>query len=198
MLGSLTPLGERSRGNRWMTTVVLFAVASTAAGVAIGSALAALGVLLGISPSLPWVTALIGAAALAGLLIDIGVLPVPLPSPRRQVNDAWLPLYRRWVYAVGFGGQLGAGFATVVNGSALYVLAVAAFASGTIWRGAVMLGAYGAIRAASLLAARDVRDSATLNALFHRAERTRPKVYRGLFAVQGLTAAALITIVFIS
>jgi hypothetical protein len=198
MLGSLTPLGERSRGHRWFVTVLLFGVASTCAGGLVGSALATLGLLLGMSPRVPWVSPVIGAAAIAGFLIDTGRLRLHLPSPHRQVNDAWLPTYRRWVYAIGFGGQLGVGFATVVNGSALYVVSAAAFASGAVWRGAAMLGAYGAIRAASLLATRGVRDSAALYALLRRAESARAKTYRMLSGMQALAAAALVIVIFVA
>src|SRR5437764_330111 len=43
MLGSITPLGERSRGRRWGITVTAFGLAATAAGGAAGTLLGAVG-----------------------------------------------------------------------------------------------------------------------------------------------------------
>src|ERR687884_2083711 len=121
MLTSITPLGERGRGQRWWLTVAFFAAASTAAGAATGGALGAAG---------GWLEGAVGAGArvqLAALaLVALVALVVDLsgrrvPGPRRQVNENWLPAFRGWVYGAGFGLQLGIGAATIVTTALVYV-----------------------------------------------------------------------------
>ena len=47
-----------------------------------------------------------------------------VPSMRRQVDEDWLSRYRRWVYATGFGWQLGTGVTTIVTSRVTYALLV--------------------------------------------------------------------------
>ena len=50
-----------------------------------------------------------------------------LPRHSRQVNEDWFGAYRRWVYASGFGWQIGVGLATYITTAAVYLtIAVAA------------------------------------------------------------------------
>src|ERR687889_382232 len=107
MLGSITPLGERSRGRRWGITVTAFALAAGAAGAG-----------------------LLGIAVAAAVVVDMvpGLRP---PGPRRQVNEAWLHRYRGWVYGAGFGLQLGLGVTTIVSTAAVYATGAAAFLAGS-------------------------------------------------------------------
>src|SRR6266542_2787419 len=127
MLGSITPLGERGRGQRWGLTVVAFFVGSTAGAAAVGALLglagrAAMGT-GGLRERLIFLTAAIGV----GAALDARILGVRLPTVRRQVNEDWLHRYRGWVYGLGFGVQLGVGFSTVVAISAVYGAFAAAF-----------------------------------------------------------------------
>src|SRR5436190_18791105 len=115
MLGSITPLGERSRGRRWGITVTAFALAAGAAGAALGAALGAAGGLVDVSATPR--TALLGLAVAAAVVVDV-VPGVRAPGPRRQVNEAWLHRYRGWVYGAGFGLQLGLGVTTIVSTAA--------------------------------------------------------------------------------
>ena len=58
-------------------------------------------------------------AAGIGLMLDVRLGGVGLPSMRRQVNEEWLNRYRGWVYGLGFGAQVGTGVLTIVTISAV-------------------------------------------------------------------------------
>jgi hypothetical protein len=109
MLSSIHPLGERARSNIWGTTVAAFAVGSMGAGAALG-VLASIG---GAATGLAATPAMVPAIALS-IAATFEVTRLPVPTPHRQVNERWIGTYRGWVYGLGFGAQLGAGFATYV------------------------------------------------------------------------------------
>jgi MFS family permease len=165
MLASITPLGERSRGFSWRFTAFAFAVGAIIAGAIAGAAGGAVGSL---APGGTWRS----IAAVAVLVVAVGFDSTPLgrrlPSTRRQVNEDWMTRYRGWVYGLAFGGQLGAGLATVVTSAAIYAVALGALLSGTAAAGAALGAAFGVARAVSLLPARGVRDTSGLIRL-HRA-----------------------------
>jgi hypothetical protein len=188
MLGSITPLGERSRGRRWGVTVTAFALAAVMAGAAAGAVLGAVGGLAGLDAGLRlW---LLGAAVAAAIAVDV----VPgrhVPGPRRQVNEEWLHRYRGWVYGAGFGLQLGLGVTTIVSTAAVYATAAAAALAGSAAAGAAVGAAFGAARAATLLAAGRVhepRGLALLDRRLHAWERPARAV--ALAAEGGLVIAA--------
>ncbi len=148
MLASISPLGERARGNRWGRTAAAFAVGAAASGAALG---AVLGVAGGAGGDGVWRTALVALAAVAAGAVDL-FAPHRLPTPRRQVNEDWLARYRGWVYGGGFGAQLGVGVVTVVTTATVYAWMVAAAASGSARAGALIGACFGAGRAIPLLA----------------------------------------------
>ena len=150
MLASITPLGERARGNRWTTTAVLFIAASITAGAAVGAMLGLLGSLILAHVGIGWRLGLLAAALALGVVWELRRGTVP--GPRRQVNERWLDHYRRWIYASGFGAQLGVGVVTIVVTSAVYGVWAAALASAHPAAGAVIGAAAGAMRGATLLA----------------------------------------------
>ena len=97
--------------------------------------MAALGA-LAVSPlvgggAVPWLLAVGVVAALVCAASDAGVGPVRLPTLPRQVDEAWLDTYRRWIYAAGFGVQIGAGFTTYVMTAANYLVVALAVLSGS-------------------------------------------------------------------
>lgn len=162
MLGSITPLGERSRNSRWATTVVWYAVGSTVAGAGLGWLLGWAGSLglsgLTVQARLAFLAMLIAV----GVALDLRVLGTRLPTIRRQVSEGWLHQYRGWVYGVGFGVQLGLGVVTVVSISAVYVTFAAALLSGSSAAGAVIGGAFGLARASTVLSVGRVRSPGQL------------------------------------
>jgi hypothetical protein len=162
MLASITPLGERGRGARWGITVVAFVGGSTGGGVGVGAAGGTLGwvIGMGVSPvNRLWIMV---AALVVAVLLDLRIVPIRLPGPRRQVNEQWLQRYRGWVYGIGFGAQLGVGVATIVSTSAVYATLVAAVLAGSPPRGALIGAAFGAVRGLAVLPARVVTDPAGL------------------------------------
>ncbi len=184
MLASITPLGERGRRSTWGVTVTAFFIGATAAGLAAGAALGALGT--GLLPA--------GLDEHARLAVVVGALAVALvmdvasstaPGPRRQVNERWLDEYRGWVYGLGFGAQLGLGIATIVTSAATYAAFVGAFLAGPLG-GAVVLGCYGAVRGLTPLAAARARTSGELIAIHRGLERWRSKVRLGSCTVLGV------------
>jgi len=189
MLGSITPLGERSRGRRWGITVTAFALAATAAGAGLGALLGAAGGLVGLSAAAR--TGLLAVAVAAAVAVDLAP-GLRAPGPRRQVNEAWLHRYRGWVYGAGFGVQLGLGVTTIVSTAAVYATGAAAFLAGSAAAGALVGGAFGAARAATLLAAGGVDEPAALAALDRRLVAwERPARIAALAAEAALVALAV-------
>jgi len=162
MLGSITPLGERGRGQRWGVTMGFFVLGSAAGGAALGGLLGGAGGVAGLGdgPTTLW---LLAAAALLGAALE-----GRLPTTHRQVNEDWLGRYRGWVYGGAFGAQLGAGVVTVVTTSAVYVTFAAAFLTGSPAWGAVVGGCFGLVRALPVMATRNVRRTDQLVAVDRR------------------------------
>lgn len=150
MLASITPLGERARGTSWATTTAMFIGGATFAGAAVGALAGYLGLLVVGDVGVRWRLGLIILVLAAGLAWE--ATGRALPGPRRQVNERWLDEYRRWVYAVGFGSQLGVGVLTIVVSSAVYAVWTAAVASASPAAGAVIGAVAGASRGATVLA----------------------------------------------
>lgn len=194
MLTSITPLGERGRGNRWWLTVSAYTLGSLGAGAAFGALLGGIGSLLPLG--LPSALALVALAAAAGLLADLGVAGLHRPSIHRQVDDAWRDTYRGWVWGLGYGVQLGLGVVTIVTSSTVYLTWVCALATASPVGGALVGATFGLARALPVLATRPVRDPARLRSLMRRtAELARP-VDRSAIAVQGVVGAvALLSVV---
>jgi len=189
MLGSITPLGERSRGRRWGITVTAFAVAATGAGAVAGALLGAAGGLAGISAATRMV--LLGAAVAVAVAVDLAP-GLRAPGPRRQVNEAWLHRYRGWVYGAGFGVQLGLGVTTIVSTAAVYATGAAAFLAGSAAAGALVGAAFGLARAATLLAAGGVDEPGALATLDRRLRTwERPARLAALVAEGALIALAV-------
>jgi hypothetical protein len=188
MLASITPLGERSRHQRWPVTVAAHALGGLAGGAAAGALLGGLGALVH-SASAAALTAL-GALLLAGVLLDLRVGPLRLPSHRRQVDERWLRRYRGWVYGAGFGAQLGTGAATVVTSSAVYAtLAACLLAPSPAW-GCAIGAAFGLSRGGTPLAAARVADPERLLRLHRLLARHEPTAAATTVALQALLGIA--------
>lgn len=163
MLASITPLGERSRNQRWWVSAVALLAGGAVAGALLGAALGALGGLLPLDGRGRLLALALVLAAAAGA----DALPTAVPSHRRQVDDAWLRRYRGWVYGAGFGLQLGSAVATTVTTAAVYATIGALALAPDARTGAAVGLAFGAVRGAGPLLTARVGDSAAL-ARFHR------------------------------
>ena len=125
MLSSLNPVSERTRGNRFWVTVGWYVAGASAGGAALGAgcAVAAAGYArMHLSSTWTWSLALAGAVV--AVLSDSALTPRSLPIHPRQVDERWLARYRRWIYAGGYGVQIGSGFATYIMTAAVYLSAL--------------------------------------------------------------------------
>ncbi len=173
MLASINPLGERARNTRWGRTVAWYFAGSVAGGLTVGAIAGGLGAAIGAvtSPSPTVIGGLALAACAAGLVLDLHVGGVAIPTVHRQVNQDWLPRYRGWVYGLGFGYQLGLGVVTIVTTSTIYValvLAALAAITGSWVSGLLIGGVFGLVRALPILTVAQVHDPAHLREIVGR------------------------------
>jgi hypothetical protein len=175
MLSTITPLGERSRGNSYWSSITWYVLGATVGGGCLGAcvALGALGFGATGSPTAVG-GALTALCVVVCLASDARVLGFGLPDHPRQVDERWVDRYRPWVYAGGFGWQIGTGITTYVMTSGTYALiAVGIF---SLSPGAA-LGAgvvFGTVRGMSLLIGARVTTPAALRALHMRLEHLAP------------------------
>ena len=183
MLTSITPLGERGRGQRYAVTVTSYVVGSVVGGTLAGALLGGLGSLL------VWVLPVpVLAVAAAVLLVAAGFdARGATMLGRRQVDQDWLPRFRGWVYGLGFGVQLGFGAVTVVTSAATLALAAVLLLTGSPAAGAWLGALFGLSRALPVLALRHVQQPDQLRAAARRWSAAAPAASR---AVVGLLAAA--------
>lgn len=199
MLASITPFGERGKNNRWGVTVAAYVAGSVAGGIALGLLAGSIGALARAALGDPtwWATAALVVLALgaaAGLLFDVGVGGLRLPTNHRQVNERWLDRYRGVVYGFGFGAQLGFGLVTIVSGSILYLTVLAAACSGTVLGGAIIGGVFGLARALPQLSARRAVSPAALRDLLRRSQALVVPVRTTSLVVQGLVGIAALVL----
>jgi len=161
MLGSMNPLVLRVRNGRWWTTTSAYILSSVVGGACIGWLLGAIGAVLheaSVAPSWRIAAALLGACGLAGGLLDSGVFGIRLPTVRRQVDEQWRYRYRNWIYAIGYGFQLGLGFTTIVTTATVYATFVAMILVASQPIGLALGAWFGLTRSVSVLAVAGVRN----------------------------------------
>jgi hypothetical protein len=192
MLGSISPVGEASRKQRWWLTATADVSASTTAGLTLGLALGGAGsVLLG-SVSADARLVALGVLIVAATATDTGAFGSSLPSWRRQVDERWLSTYRGWVYVAGFGAQLGAAIVTIVPSAVTYAALGAALLSAS-WRAGLAIGAvFGLGRAVPLLLLARVRTPEQLYRVARRLADAEPWAHRATIGVQGVLATAAV------
>jgi hypothetical protein len=159
MLTALNPMAEGARGHRFGATASWYLAGAAVGGGVLGGCcgLAALAVdHLHWSLSLRWTIAL--GAAVAAVLSDARIGGWSLPDHPRQVDDRWLREYRRWIYASGFGFQIGTGFATYIMTAAVYLTAVLAALTAHPGQALTAGLVFGCIRGLAILIAAPVRD----------------------------------------
>lgn len=192
MLTSINPLGERIRGNRWLSTVAWLIVGGIVGGAVLGAAAGTIGALLadGLSPS-SRLTVLV-VALVAAALWDL--LDLRFPG-RRQVDENWLTRYRSWVYGFGFGAQLGVGLATVVNTALVPVLLVAAALVDNVVVATMVGVVFGATRGFTLLLTATVRTPNDLSDMHRRLDEFDVRVRRvGALSSLGLGVVAAVAL----
>jgi len=152
MLSTLTPLGERSRGHRYPVTVSWFVLGATFGGASLGAVMAGLAYGAGrLSLSGQGVAVAVVAAAAVTIASDLRLGGFHLPTVPRQVNENWTGRYRHWVYATGFGWQIGTGVTTYVMTAAVYLLVVLAALTGTPLVALAVGTTFGLVRGLAIL-----------------------------------------------
>jgi hypothetical protein len=182
MLTSISPLGERARGNRWTVTVTAYVVASVLGGLTTGALLGFAGSFADVSV---WVAA---AVCLVAAVLDA---VRRLPTIRRQVDEDWLARYRGWVYGIGYGYQLGLGVVTIVTSAATYATVALCLLSGSTLAGLAIGGCFGLVRALPILALRGAQTPDQLRSVAARLERLSSASGRATVVVLAVSAAAL-------
>lgn len=178
MLSSLNPVSEAARGNRFWLTACWYVAGALTGGALLGAgcAVAALGYgRLHPTAALTWMVVLVGGLVAVGS--DTAIVGRSLPDHPRQVDERWLTKYRRWIYAGGYGVQIGAGFATYIMTAAVYLVAVLALLTGSPAQACLVGAVFGAVRGLTILIAAPV----------HTPERLRAAHRR----IAGLAAASL-------
>jgi hypothetical protein len=127
MLSTLNPVSERGRGHHYAPTAAWFLMGAVAGGALFGTG-AALGALLVrlAGPSSSLILAAAVPLAVMSVAAEQGWLGIRLPVHPRQVDESWTVSYRRFVYAGGYGIQIGTGFATYIMTTAVYLSAALA------------------------------------------------------------------------
>jgi hypothetical protein len=171
MLSSLNPVSERARGHRFWATACWYAAGAVAGGAVLGAgcALAALAFgQLHAPADAAWALALAGAAVAA--LSDARVGGRSLPIHPRQVDVRWLTRYRRWIYAAGFGAQIGSGFATYIMTAGVYLTALLAVLTGAPGAAFAAGVVFGLVRGSGVLVAGVAQDADRLRAVMARVD----------------------------
>jgi hypothetical protein len=190
MLSTITPMGEQTRRYRWGASAAWFIAGAALGGatLAFGAAALAAGVAaLDVSAN-----ALVGAAAvLAAITVasDLQLGGFRLPSHQRQVDETWLGQFRSWVYAGGFGWQIGVGLATYVTTSAVYLMIALAALTASPFVAFAVVTAFGLVRGLAVLLGRGLTTPQKLMALHRRLDELLPAAQRAVVAVQALVLA---------
>lgn len=190
MLTSLNPVSERSRGNRFGLTVAWYVGGALIGGAVLGGACAAVALglhALAVPSTVVW--ALVLAAAAVAVASDSTLVPAALPDHPRQVDERWLTAYRRWIYAAGYGVQIGTGFATYIMSATVYLTAALAMLTASPVAAFTVGLAFGAVRGLGILVTAGVSSPEALRTLIARVDRLGPASLRLCAVVSGVVAA---------
>ena len=153
MLSTITPLTERARGHRFSVTATWFVTGAALGGAALGLVGATLAWFVALADLANTSTGAIAAALLVvAALLDAALIGPALPHHRRQVNEDWLEEFRPWVYAGGFGVQIGSGLATYIMSGGVYLVVLLGALSGRPDAAFALGLAFGITRGAAVLA----------------------------------------------
>ena len=189
MISAINPFTEQSRGNRYWLTAVWFVVGSVIGGAVFG-AIGVLGawLLRPLTGDVMVTAAMAGACCLLAAASDTSAFGFRLPRHPRQVDELWLGRYRRWVYASGFGAQIGCGFATYIMTAAVYLTPVLAALSGSPELALLVGVVFGLVRGLAVLVSCRATDPAGLRRLHRGLDRLEPWSLRVAITAQAVAA----------
>jgi hypothetical protein len=191
MLSSLNPVSESARGHRFGATAAWYVVGAVAGGgvLGIGCAIGAVGFArLELSAEWTWAIALVAAAV--AVASDSALTRAALPVHPRQVDERWLTTYRRWIYAGGYGVQIGTGFATYIMTAAVYLTAVLAVLTGSAATAFLIGLTFGGVRGLGILVTATTRTPERLRALIARVDHFGAPSLRLAGAVDAVVGVA--------
>jgi hypothetical protein len=195
MLSTITPFGERSRGYRYWATAVWFVVGAVVGGASLGGVAAGLAVVAraaGLAAHPGWTVSLVALAALAAAGVDASVFGEVIPIWRRQVDDGWLARYRRWVYAAGFGWQIGVGLATYIMTAAVFLVIVLAAVGANPVTAVVICTGFGLVRGLAVTLTARAESPVQLRELHRRIDRAGPAVRTAVIVVELAVSVAVV------
>lgn len=184
MLTSISPLGERARGNSWWLTLGWLTIGAVVGGSLLGAVLGTLGSLLPDGADRDWRLAALALSGIGAAIWDLTGRQLPV---RRQVNEDWLAAFRRWVYGFGYGIQLGIAPMTVMSTALVPVLMLSMFLADDAGAGLLMGALFGGVRALSVTLGRGVRTAQDLRRLHRRLDEMEGRV-----RLMGAVSAALL------
>jgi hypothetical protein len=169
MLSSLNPVSEGARGHRFWVTATWYGAGAVVGGAGLGlvTAAGAFGFARLDAPAVIGWSLAVAFAAVA-LASDVRFGGWSLPVHPRQVDVRWLTIYRRWIYAGGYGVQIGAGFATYIMTAATYLSAALAVLTGRPWVAFLAGLGFGFVRGLGISLVALARDPARLRGLLAR------------------------------
>jgi hypothetical protein len=171
MVSALNPMAERGRGHRYWLTAAWYVVGAALGGALLGAGAAVLAVGVSALGPPPGIRALVaGLAALACWLSDVPAVSWRLPTHPRQLNERWIGRYRRWIYAAGFGVQIGTGVATYVMSATVYLTVALAALTGDARLALAVGAAFGTLRGLGVLCGAAARTPKRLAAVLGRLE----------------------------
>jgi MFS family permease len=175
MLSTLTPYSERARGNRYAATVSWFVAGAALGGAALGALISGLAALVALtSLSTGSVAAIAAVAAVVCIASDYRVCGLHLPLVPRQVNEQWVSRYRRWVYALSFGAQIGVGISTYVMTAAVYLMVVLGALTGSPLLSWLIGVGFGVTRGLAILLGAGLSTPAAIRSFHRRFEGLAP------------------------
>lgn len=186
MLTSISRLGERARGHDHSWTVAIYSVASVMGGLSTGLLLGAIGRLLPLGHRPLWAA----AACAAAVLLDVTGW---VPTIRRQVDEDWLSRYRRWVYATGFGWQLGTGVTTVITSGATYAWLGLVVLQSSLSTALLVGAVFGLVRALPLVLLRAETPAALRSVAASIEAKARPVAAATVVLLAGGSAVLVLT-----
>jgi len=195
MLSTITPFGERSRGHRYPVTVTWFVAGSILGGATLGAlaaGLAALAAAAGLGTHPGWVVSAAAVAALAAAGVDAGWFGDLIPLWRRQVDDGWLARYRSWVYATGFGWQIGVGVATYIMTAGVFLVVVLAAVTANPVAAVAICTGFGLVRGMAVILTARAGSPARLRDMHRRFDQVGPSVRVAVILVELAVAVTVL------
>jgi hypothetical protein len=178
---------ERGRNRKWLRLFVGYVVGSAAGGAATGAIAGLIGVVITLSTTVRLAAAAVvvvtafGADAMGWSANAFGL--------RRQVQEEWRYRYRPFVTGVGYGVQLGTGFATLVGSFSMIAWVVLAMLTGSLPYALAVGVVFGVARALTLAPARRITDRAALTAYMTAHDARRREATRSMMGLEAMVTS---------